>query len=81
MDDASESPGLKIRLRRDMDRAIALWREYWQFKWFRITAYVVGAILLGWLVLGEHLSAWEVAGIAVTIMGVWLVNQGYRKEL
>ena len=51
MDDASESPGLKIRLRRDMDRAIALWREYWQFKWFRITAYVVGAILLGWLMI------------------------------
>ncbi|MBK6298434.1 MAG: transglycosylase domain-containing protein [Sphingomonadales bacterium] len=51
MDDASESPGLKIRLRREMDRSIALWREYWQFKWFRITAYVVGAILLGWLMI------------------------------
>ncbi len=39
----------------------------------------VVAILLGWLVLGEQLSGWEVAGMAVTIMGVWLVNQGYRK--
>ena len=38
----------------------------------------VVAILLGWLVLGEQLSGWEVAGMAVTIMGVWLVNQGYR---
>ena len=38
----------------------------------------VVAILLGWLLLGEQLSAWELAGMAVTITGVWLVNQGYR---
>lgn len=34
------------------------------------------AILLGWLVLGEHLSEWEFAGMLVTIGGVWLVNRG-----
>jgi drug/metabolite transporter (DMT)-like permease len=36
------------------------------------------AILLGWLFLGEHLSAWEFAGMGITICGVWLVNRGYR---
>lgn len=36
------------------------------------------AILLGWLVLGEHLSGWEFAGMMVTIGGVWLVNRGYQ---
>lgn len=38
------------------------------------------AILLGWLFLGEALSAWEIAGMAVTIGGVWLVNQGWRNK-
>ena len=36
------------------------------------------AILLGWLFLGEHLSEWEIAGMSITICGVWLVNRGYR---
>lgn len=39
------------------------------------------AILLGWLVLGEHLSEWEFAGMLVTIGGVWLVNRGYQLPL
>ncbi|MBC7774783.1 MAG: EamA family transporter [Phycisphaerae bacterium] len=34
----------------------------------------VVAILLGWALLGEGLTPWEVAGMAVTIMGVWIVN-------
>lgn len=34
----------------------------------------VVAILLGWALLGEALTAWEVAGMAVTILGVWIVN-------
>ena len=38
----------------------------------------VVAILGGWLLLGEALSAWELAGMLITIGGVWLVNQGYR---
>lgn len=38
----------------------------------------VVAILLGWTLLGEQLSLWEIAGMAVTIAGVWMVNQGYR---
>ncbi|MFN0015552.1 MAG: DMT family transporter [Saprospiraceae bacterium] len=37
------------------------------------------AILLGWLFLGEQLSAWEIAGMCITIGGVWLVNWGYRR--
>lgn len=32
------------------------------------------AILLGWALLGESLTAWEVAGMACTILGVWIVN-------
>jgi len=51
MDDVSESPGLKVRLRHEMDRAIALWRDYWQFKWFRVVAYAAGAVLLGWIII------------------------------
>ncbi|MDO8365809.1 MAG: EamA family transporter, partial [Saprospiraceae bacterium] len=34
----------------------------------------VVAILLGWALLGEALTPWEVAGMAVTILGVWIVN-------
>lgn len=34
----------------------------------------VVAILLGWALLGESLSAWEVLGMALTILGVWIVN-------
>lgn len=36
----------------------------------------VVAILLGWMLLGEPLTAGAVAGMAVTITGVWLVNRG-----
>lgn len=38
----------------------------------------VVAILLGWLLLGEHLSWFEGAGMLVTIGGVWLVNRGHQ---
>ncbi|MBN8677652.1 MAG: EamA family transporter [Chitinophagales bacterium] len=34
----------------------------------------VVAILLGWLLLGEALTAWEVVGMGITILGVWIVN-------
>jgi len=34
----------------------------------------VVAILLGWALLGERLTPWEVVGMAVTIVGVWIVN-------
>lgn len=37
------------------------------------------AILLGWAVLGESLTAGALLGMAVTIAGVWLVNTGQRK--
>jgi len=51
MDDASENPGLKVRLRRDTNKAIELWRDYWQFKWFRVAAYAAGLVILGWFVI------------------------------
>lgn len=36
----------------------------------------VVAILLGWALLGESLTAWEAAGMILTIVGVWVVNSG-----
>ena len=51
MDEASESPGLKIRLRRDTNRAVELWREYWQINWFRWLTYAAGLAILGWFVI------------------------------
>ncbi len=39
----------------------------------------VVAVLLGWLWLGEPLTWWTTAGIAITIAGVWLVNDGGRR--
>jgi penicillin-binding protein 1A len=51
MENTSESPSLKIRLRRDANTVVALWREYWQFKWFRLLAYGIGAAILGWFVI------------------------------
>lgn len=39
----------------------------------------VVAILLGWILLGESLTPWTVAGMVVTIVGVWLVNLGQRQ--
>jgi drug/metabolite transporter (DMT)-like permease len=38
------------------------------------------AILLGWALLGESLTFWILAGMVVTIVGVWLVNAGYRQQ-
>jgi drug/metabolite transporter (DMT)-like permease len=35
------------------------------------------ATLLGWLLLGEHLTWLMVLGMVVTIAGVWLVNRAY----
>ena len=39
----------------------------------------VVAILLGWAVLGESLTPGALVGMAVTIVGVWMVNSGQRK--
>lgn len=39
----------------------------------------VVAILLGWLLLGENLTAWEIAGMVLTILGVWIVNSRPRR--
>ena len=35
------------------------------------------AVLLGWLLLGEQMSASIALGMSVTITGIWLVNSGY----
>ncbi len=37
------------------------------------------AILLGWLLLGETLTPGALLGMAVTIIGVWMVNSGQRQ--
>lgn len=34
----------------------------------------VVAILLGWMLLGEALTPWEIAGMGLTILGVYVVN-------
>ena len=34
------------------------------------------AVLLGWLVLGENVTMVTAIGMAITILGVWLVNSG-----
>jgi len=39
----------------------------------------VVAVLLGWLWLGEPLTWWTAAGMVVTMVGVWLVNEGGRR--
>jgi drug/metabolite transporter (DMT)-like permease len=47
-----------------------------------IYAYInpIIAVLLGWLLVGERLNAWLLGGGAITLVGVYLVNRGYRKE-
>lgn len=38
----------------------------------------VVALLLGWLWLGESVTLWAIAGMFVTLGGVWLVNKGQQ---
>lgn len=51
MDDASESPSLKLRLRRETSGFAALLLQSWQKRWFRLVVYALGLLLLGWLVI------------------------------
>ena len=51
MEDVSESPSFNLRLRRDTNSVIALWRQSWQKRWFRLASYVFAAFLLGWLII------------------------------
>lgn len=51
MDNASESPNINLRMRRDSNSLIAQWRTSWKKRWFRLTAYAVAALLLGWLLI------------------------------
>ncbi len=39
----------------------------------------VVAVLLGWLLLGETLTPFVMGGMGITIVGVWLVNEGMRR--
>jgi drug/metabolite transporter (DMT)-like permease len=43
-------------------------------------AYVnpIVAVLLGWLILNEPLSAWMWVSICITIAGIYIVNKGYQ---
>lgn len=38
----------------------------------------VVALLLGWMWLGESVTIWAIAGMFVTLGGVWLVNKGQQ---
>ncbi len=51
MNDASESPSLNLRLRRDTSSLVALWRRYWPKRWFRLAIYALGALLVGWALM------------------------------
>lgn len=51
MDDASESPSLKLRLRRETSGFAASLSQSWQKRWFRLAAYGLGLIFIGWLVI------------------------------
>ncbi len=63
MEEASESPSLSLRLRRDTSSVIALWRSYWPKRWFRLAVYAAGAFLivwaLVWLVFARNLPSVE----------------------
>ncbi len=51
MDDALESPSLSLRLRRDTSSLVAVWRRYWDLRWFRLFTYAVLVALIGWALL------------------------------
>lgn len=46
-----------------------------------VYAYVnpIIAVLLGWVILGEKVNLFLLAGGAITLLGVYLVNRGFRK--
>jgi drug/metabolite transporter (DMT)-like permease len=39
------------------------------------------ALLLGWALLGETLTIWIALGMAITVVGVWLVNSGAKVKV
>ncbi|MEK6638265.1 MAG: transglycosylase domain-containing protein [Pseudomonadota bacterium] len=51
MDEASESPSLKLRLRRETSGFAATLSQSWEKRWFRLASYALGLILLGWLLV------------------------------
>jgi penicillin-binding protein 1A len=51
MDEVPESPSVSLRLRRDTNSLIAMWRQSWEKRWFRLAAYALAAMLLGWLLI------------------------------
>jgi probable blue pigment (indigoidine) exporter len=38
----------------------------------------VTAVILGWALLGQSLSAWQVAGIGIVIASIWLSQHAQR---
>jgi penicillin-binding protein 1A len=61
MDNASESPSLKLRLRRETSGFAATLSQSWQKRWFRLASYALGLILLGlfviWLTFARNLPS------------------------
>lgn len=61
MADASESSSLKLRLRRDTNAAVALYKDYWRHRWFRLANYALGGGLLFfaliWLIFASNLPS------------------------
>ncbi len=51
MEEASESPSLKLRLRRDTNGILAIIARSWQNRWIRLGAYALGLVMLGWLLI------------------------------
>ncbi len=51
MDDALESPSLKLRLRRESGGLFASLSQSWDKRWFRYATYALGLALLGWLII------------------------------
>ena len=61
MEEASESPSLKLRLRRETSGLGAMLSQSWQKRSFRLASYALGALLIGWaliwLLFGRNLPS------------------------
>ncbi len=51
MEDASQSPSLQLRLRRETSGLVANLSHSWSKRWFRLATYTFALMLLGWLLI------------------------------
>ena len=51
MEEVSESPSLKLRLRRETSGVAAMFAQSWQKPWFRLGCYALGLMLISWLLI------------------------------